>query len=137
MASKSYKFGKAIAGNLAIIGTALAVFAVIYSLWQAPQAAPKTSAQNKPQPTKTQDEGLDAAAREICKQFIERSGYRAIDWGESWNWTTTDNKDGTWSVVSRFVGMPPGGTTQNMTLVCIPKKMAGDQWSLDTLSRMQ
>jgi len=75
------------------------------------------------------------AAREACKKLIEKSGYRVSDWGESWDWTTTDNKDGTWSVVARFIGMPPSGTTRNMAVVCTAKK-SGDQWALKALNRM-
>lgn len=76
------------------------------------------------------------AAREVCRQFIERSGYAVSDWGESWNWTTIDNKDGTWSVGARFIGMPPGGSAKNLYVTCVAKKN-GDSWRLESLTRMQ
>ena len=75
-------------------------------------------------------------AREVCKQFISRSGYSVSDWGESWNWTTINNKDGTWSVGARFNGMPPGGVMRNLYVNCTAKKN-GDNWSLEKLTRMQ
>lgn len=78
----------------------------------------------------------DAAAREVCKQFISRSGYSVKDWGESWNWKTIDNKDGTWSVGARFDGMPPGGGLRNLYVVCTSKKK-GDNWTLEGLNRLQ
>jgi hypothetical protein len=76
------------------------------------------------------------SAREVCKQFIERSGYVVQDWGQYWNWTTVDNRDGTWSVGARFVGMPPGDVTRNVYITCIAQKN-GDNWKLEKLSRMQ
>lgn len=76
------------------------------------------------------------AAREVCKQFITRSGYSVKEWGESWNWTTTDNKDGSWSVGARFDGMPPGGVMRNLYVNCIAKQ-AGDKWVLEKLTRLQ
>lgn len=75
------------------------------------------------------------AAREVCKQFIKRSGYAVQDWGESWNWTAIDNKDGTWSVGARFMGAPPGGSMRNLYVTCIARKR-GDDWTLENLSRM-
>lgn len=78
----------------------------------------------------------EAAARNVCKQFLERSGYVAKDWGEYWNWTTIDNKDGTWSVGAKFVGMPPGGGSTSLYVTCIAKKR-GDNWSLEKLSRLR
>lgn len=78
----------------------------------------------------------EPAAREVCKQFIERSGYKVSDWGQSWNWTAIDNKDGSWSVGARFTGMPPGGRTTNLYVTCIAKK-SGDNWKLEKLSRLQ
>ena len=77
-----------------------------------------------------------AAAREICRQFITRSGYVAQDWGEYWNWTTTDNKDGTWSVGARFMGAAPGGVVRNLYVNCTATKR-GDQWTLQKLTRLQ
>ncbi len=76
-----------------------------------------------------------SAAREVCKQFIEKSSYSVQDWGESWNWTAIDNKDGTWSVGAKFIGMPPGGGTKNLYVTCIAQKN-GDNWKLVKLSRM-
>ena len=78
----------------------------------------------------------EPAAREVCKQFLERSGYIAKDWGQYWNWTTIDNKDGSWSVGARFVGMPPGGGVTNLYVTCIAQKR-GDNWKLEKLSRLQ
>lgn len=77
------------------------------------------------------------AAREACRQFIERSGYHVQEWGEYWNWTTIDNRDGTWSVGARFVGMPPGGGLRNLYVTCIAKKQSEDRWALEKLSQMQ
>ena len=78
----------------------------------------------------------ESAARTVCKDFIERSGYRAQDWGEYWKWTTIDNKDGSWSVGARFVGMPPGGGSKNLYVTCIANKK-GDNWKLERLVRIQ
>jgi len=78
----------------------------------------------------------EAAAREVCRQFIERSGYTVKDWGQYWNWTTIDNKDGSWSVGARFTGLPPGGGLTNLYVTCIAQKR-GDNWKLEKLSRMQ
>lgn len=77
-----------------------------------------------------------SSAREVCKQFIVRSGYSVPEWGESWNWTTIDNKDGSWSVGARFNGMPPGGVMRNLYVTCIAKQ-SGDKWSLEKLVRLQ
>lgn len=129
MAHRGYSFGKAIVGNLIIIITALVVFVFIFNFLFSSNTTPKPAA------AMVQDKS--SSAREVCKQFIEKSGYRVTEWGESWNWTTTNNNDGTWSVVMRFVGMPPGGGLTNMTVVCITKNAGGDQWALDTLGRMQ
>lgn len=78
----------------------------------------------------------EPAAREICKQFISKSGYSVRDWGEYWNWTTINNKDGSWSVGARFDGMPPGGGMRNLYVTCIAKQN-GDKWTLEKLSRLQ
>lgn len=78
----------------------------------------------------------DPAAREACKQFIERSGYRAQSWGESWNWTTIDNKDGSWSVGARFMGAAPGGVVRNLYVTCVMERN-GDNWKLEKLARLQ
>lgn len=78
----------------------------------------------------------ESAAREVCKQFIERSGYVVKDWGQSWNWTAIDNRDGSWSVGARFVGMAPGRGEANLYVTCIAQKR-GDNWKLEKLSRMQ
>jgi hypothetical protein len=78
----------------------------------------------------------EAAAREICKQFITRSGYSVKDWGEYWNWTTINNRDGTWSVGARVNGLPPGGGLTNMYLTCTAKQ-SGDQWMLEKITRIQ
>jgi hypothetical protein len=65
MTSRGYKFGKAVAGNLIIIITALAVFAVIFSLWPGTKDAPKTATQSQPAQIRTFDEacGPDNGAR--------------------------------------------------------------------------
>ncbi len=75
------------------------------------------------------------AARAACKQFIERSGYRVQDWGQSWEWTTVQNGDGTWSVGARFMGAAPGGVSRNLYVTCVMGN-SGDNWSLQSLSRM-
>ncbi len=77
-----------------------------------------------------------AAARQMCKEFIPKKGYVVQEWGETWNWTTIDNKDGTWSVGARIVGMPPGRGMTNMYLSCVMRK-SGDNWRLESLSRLQ
>lgn len=127
MASRFYNFGKVTAGNLIVILTALTVLYFIYSIGSAPMTPPKPT-------TGVQDSA--PAARESCRQFIERRGYHVQEWGEYWNWTTIDNRDGTWSVGARFVGMPPGGGSTNLYVTCVVKN-AGDQWSLENLSRLQ
>lgn len=76
------------------------------------------------------------SARYMCKEFIPKKGYVVREWGETWNWTTIDNKDGTWSVGARIVGMPPGGGVTNMYLSCVMRK-SGDNWRLESLSRLQ
>ena len=78
-----------------------------------------------------------SSAREVCKQFIERSGYKVQDWGNSWDWTTIDNKDGTWSVGARFMGAAPGGVVRNLYVTCIAAAQDSDNWKLVKLSRMQ
>ena len=77
-----------------------------------------------------------ASARYVCKDFIPKRGYVVHQWGETWNWTTIDNKDGTWSVGARIVGMSPGGGVTNMYLSCVVRK-SGDSWRLESLSRLQ
>lgn len=77
-----------------------------------------------------------ASARYVCKDFIPKKGYVVQQWGETWSWTTIDNKDGTWSVGARIVGMPPGGGVTNMYLSCVVRK-SGDSWRLESLSRLQ
>ena len=78
----------------------------------------------------------ESAAREVCRQFISKSGYSVSDWGQYWDWTTIDNRDGSWSVGARFDGMPPGGGRRALYVVCVAKK-SGDNWKLESLSRMQ
>lgn len=77
-----------------------------------------------------------ASARYMCKEFIPKRGYVVQEWGETWNWTTIDNKDGTWSVGARIVGMPPGGGVKNMYLSCVLRQ-SGDTWRLESLTRLQ
>lgn len=77
----------------------------------------------------------DAAAREACRQFLQRSGYVVKEWGEYWNWTTIDNKDGSWSVGARFMGAAPGGGVRNHYVTCVMKR-SGDNWQLEKLARM-
>lgn len=77
-----------------------------------------------------------AGAREVCRQFITRSGYSVSDWGQYWDWTTIDNRDGSWSVGARFIGMPPGSGQRNLYVNCIAKKR-GDNWQLEKLTRLQ
>jgi hypothetical protein len=60
MASRGYKFGKAVAGNLIIIVIALAVLAAIVFLWPGTKAAPKTAAKSQVTPTQTKDEACRA-----------------------------------------------------------------------------
>jgi len=79
----------------------------------------------------------DASARAICKQFIELRGYKVTDWGEYWKWTTIKNADGSYSVGARVVGYPPGGAQVQMYLSCVAKPNGGDQWQLESLSRLQ
>lgn len=76
-----------------------------------------------------------SSARYVCKDFLERSGYVARSWGPWHTWTTIDNKDGTWSVGAKFVGMPPGGQERSLYVTCVMRKQ-GDNWSLVKLSRM-
>lgn len=75
------------------------------------------------------------AAREACKQFLTSRGYVVQDWGKSWDWTTIDNQDGSWSVGAKFFGAPPGGSPASVYVVCVANKK-GDNWKLDKLSRM-
>lgn len=74
-----------------------------------------------------------SAAREACKQFIEKRGYAVSEWGETWNWTTVKHNDGSWSVGARFTGMPPGRGTTNIHLSCVASQY-GDQWRLVSLN---
>ena len=65
MSTRGYKFGKAVAGNLTIIVTALAVLGVIYSLWPDTKATPEPAVQSQPAQIRTFDEacGPDNGAR--------------------------------------------------------------------------
>lgn len=75
-------------------------------------------------------------AREACKQFVPKSGYQVQEWGETWNWTVIDNKDGSTSVGMRFMGTPPGGRLTNLYVTCITRGN-GDTWRLEQLVRLQ
>ena len=72
----------------------------------------------------------------MCKEFLTRSGYRADDWGQSWDWTTVRNSDGTYSVGARFMGAAPGGVVRNLYVTCVMSN-SGDNWRLQSLARLQ
>lgn len=84
----------------------------------------------------THSNASEPAARNVCKQFLAQSGYTSKDWGEYWNWTTVNNRDGTWSVGARFVGMAPGRGETNLYVSCVTSKN-GDNWKLQRLTRLQ
>jgi len=81
-------------------------------------------------------EDKSASARYVCRGFLERSGYSATEWGNAWEWTTVDNKDGTWSVGARFMGAAPGGQVRNLYVTCVAAN-SGDNWSLVRLTRLK
>lgn len=84
----------------------------------------------------THSNASEPAARNVCKQFLEQRGYTSKDWGQYWNWTTVDNRDGSWSVGARFVGMAPGRGETNLYVSCVTSKN-GDNWKLQRLTRLQ
>ena len=100
------------------------------AIWQLSVLA---SGSGKPKPPAVSD--LGPSARAMCKDFLSRSGYRATEWGNTWEWTTIDNKDGIWSVGARFMGAAPGGVTRNLYVTCVMSN-SGDNWSVVSLSRM-
>jgi hypothetical protein len=90
----------------------------------------------KPAPDPAQNADPSSSARYACKDFLARSGYHADDWGQWSAWTTLQNQDGTWSVGARFMGAAPGSVTRNLYVTCVMKN-SGDNWQLQSLSRLQ
>lgn len=76
-----------------------------------------------------QPDGLRGA----CKLFVEQQlRPAAVEWGDFYNWTVVDNKDGTYSVGAKF-------TTQNgarMNYVTCIIRQRGKNFDLVKLSRL-
>lgn len=143
--SFAYRLGKFSARHpfIAIAATFFAIFAISATSCSGEddtkKITPIVPAQYSPPAYQSTPEaqGSPSVAREVCKQFIERSGYKVHDWGESWNWTTIHNNDESFSVGARFIGMPPGGGVTNLYVTCVAKKKSGDQWALEKLTRLR
>lgn len=122
------------AGNINKRAAAITVFVVVALALGVASFLSADRAPTKKDQETTVEAGA-AAAREACKQFIEKRGYAVNDWGESWKWTTVKHTDGDWSVGARFIGMPPGRGTTNIYLSCVASQN-GDQWTLVSLTPM-
>lgn len=76
-------------------------------------------------------EAQPAGIREACRQFVERRDLvRPINFGEYWNWTVIDNKDGTYSVGARYAA-----GQRNRYSTCVIRHDGGS-FELVTLSRI-
>lgn len=81
-------------------------------------------------------EAQPAGIRDACKQFIQRSDRAPVnaDWGDYWNWTVVDNKDGTYSIGGKY-RYASGGFWRNGYTTCVIK-IDGKDFVLEKLSRM-
>lgn len=73
-----------------------------------------------------------AAARAICKQFVERGLHdpSSADWGNSWDWPTAKQSDGSWSVSMEYRAKNAFGATVLQRKRCDVLEERENSWKL-------
>lgn len=107
---------------------------LLYQACTGPIGADKSSRSAPAEPPRD----LGASARHVCKEFTSKRLHDpdSADFGNSWEWATVDNNDGTWSVLVKVRATNGFGAKRQSQFTCIARFNGGDSWSLEKLSPM-
>ena len=110
-----------------IIAAIVAIVAALSTVSQSPSSAEKRALQPADYP---------AAARDACRQFLERSlrDPSSAEWIEQWNWRTVDHHDDTWTVLSHYRARNGFGGMNVEATMCTMLRI-GNDWKLLNLVR--
>ena len=123
----------------AMLGLALAGWVAIAAFATfAERSAPKAPTDIVPAATVEPVKSYDSSARQMCKEFLTRMMHdpSSADFGDYWNWTTIDNKDGTWSVGAKYRAKNGYGAIRSEYTTCVMRR-SGDDWTLIKAARMR
>jgi len=122
-----------IIGKALIGGSVVLVAAFFLAIMGAGSGSGRSAAVK---PAEARDSG--AAARAMCKQVITMRLHDedSADWGQSWDWATTKDADGTWSVLAKYSAKNGFNATRSVATHCRMREDGGDRWNLVSLTTL-